>query len=213
MDTQDNVSIRQDGSLLIFSELPLVSYNIPSVIPFIFNNSPFVSTSKIRLKIHGFTIIELMITLIIAGILVTLAAPAMRNFVQEQRLIGQTNEFMGDLNLARSEAIKRASNAGVCSSSNGTSCGGTWQNGWIVFIDADNSRTWTTGDSVLRVHESITSDVAMNSSASIAVFSASGLLDSGTGTGNYTLCSSQIGKSRTINITSTGRPSMSSSTC
>ena len=201
------------ADLFIVSELPFVCQNIPSIIPFVCIYNPSVGIAKNNQGIRGFTLIELMITLVIAGILVALAGPAMRSFVQDQRLTGQANEFVGDLNYARSEAIKRASNAGVCASSDGASCGGTWQNGWIVFVDTDNSRTWTTGDSVLRVHESITSDVAINSSASIAVFSASGLLDSGTGTGDYTLCSSQLGKSRTINITSTGRPSMSSGTC
>ena len=210
MDTQNGSSIGQDESVLLFRGLPLVCHNIPLVKPTVCINIPFIKTSKQK---AGFTLVELIITLTIAGILVALAGPAMQSFILDQRLTTQANDFTADLNLARSEAIKRGNNIGVCASSTGTSCGGTWQNGWIVFIDADNSRTWTGGDSVLRVHESITSGVAMNSSTSIVAFSASGLLDSGTGAGDYTLCSSQVGKSRTINITSTGRPSTASGTC
>lgn len=197
-------------SIFISPSLPSVCQKIPFVKPSIYLNYPFV---ELRKYIAGFTLIELIVTLTIAGILIALAAPAMRTFIFNQRLTTQANELIADFNLARSEAIKRVNNTGVCASNTGTSCSGTWQNGWIVFVDADNSRTWTSGDSVLRVHESISSDVAMTGSASVVIFSASGLLDSGTGAGNYTLCSSQIGQSRTVSIATTGRPSMSSGTC
>lgn len=189
---------------------PFVCQKIPSVKPFVPYFSPFVSFHEKR---QGFTLIELIVTLTIAGILVAIAAPAMRTFMLSQRLTTQANEFIADVNFARSEAIKRTGNIGVCASSSGTNCSGAWQNGWVVFADADNSRTWTSGDSVLRVHESIASGVAMNGSATVVVFNAAGLLDNGTGAGDYTLCSSQIGQSRTVGIATTGRPTLSSGTC
>ena len=210
MDIQDNNHTRQNDLSLFFHKLPLVCHKIPFIKPIVCLNIPLVEINK---DSAGFTLVELIITLTIAGILAALAAPAMRTFIFSQRLTTQANELVADFNLARSEAIKRSGNTGVCSSSNGTSCGGTWQNGWIVFIDADNSRTWTGGDSVLRIHEAISNDVVVSSSASIVVFNVSGLLDSGTGAGDYTLCGSQIGQSRTIGIATTGRPSMSSGTC
>lgn len=210
MDRQGNIATHQDDVSLFSRKLPLVCHNIPLVRPLICFNIPFININRFK---AGFTLVELIITLTIAGILAALAAPAMRTFIFSQRLTTQANELVADFNLARSEAIKRSGNTGVCSSSSGTSCGGTWQNGWIVFVDADNSRTWTSGDSVLRAHEAISSDVAVNGSASIVVFNVSGLLDIGTGAGDYTLCSSQIGQSRTIGIATTGRPSMSSGTC
>lgn len=189
---------------------PFICLNIPFVKPPVCHNYPFVIRDR---KVTGFTLIELIVTLTIAGILIALAAPAMRTFMLSQRLTTQANEFIADVNFARSEAIKRTGNIGVCASSSGADCSGTWQNGWVVFRDADNSRTWTSGDSVLRVHESIASGVTMNGSATVVVFNAAGLLDSGTGAGDYTLCSSQIGQSRTVGIATTGRPTLSSGTC
>lgn len=195
---------------LFFLVTPFICQKIPSVKPLIPKNKPSVRKNYYS---AGFTLIELIVTLTIAGILIGFAGPSMRSFVFSQRLSSQTNELVADFNFARSEAIKRANNVAVCTSSNGTSCSGNWQNGWITFVDADNSRTWTSGDSIVRIHESMPTGVAVNSSASIVVFDASGLLANGTGAGDYILCSSQTGKSRTINITSTGRYSTGSGTC
>ncbi len=204
-----HLGVESNGQIFISRTLPLVCQNIPSVIPLIGRNKPFV----INRHIVGLTFIELIIALTIAGILLAIAIPNFRTFLSNQRLTTQANELIADFNLARSEAIKRTMNVGICASTTGTNCSGAWQNGWIVFVDADNSRSWTSGDTVLRIHEPITSDTAITGSSSIAVFSSSGLLDSGTGAGNYTLCNSQAGQSRTVGIATTGRSSMSSGTC
>lgn len=207
---QLRLDVVKKNRTFIWQSFPFVCRKIPSVKPSVCHIYPLVEQYKSR---NGFTLIELIVTLTIAGILIAIAAPAMRTFILSQRLTTQANGLIADFNLARSEAIKRANKTGVCVSNTGTNCSGTWQNGWIVFVDSDNSRTWTSGDSVLRVHESIPSGVTITSSASIVVFNASGLLDSGTGAGDYTLCSSQIGQSRTVGIATTGRASMSAGTC
>lgn len=195
---------------LYFSVLPFICKKIPFIKPFICFFKPIVRPYENN---NGFTLIELIITLTIAGVMLALAGPAMRTFILSQRLTTQANDFIADINFARSEAIKRSGNIGVCASSSGSDCSGTWGNGWVVFRDADNSRTWTSGDALLRVHESITGGIAVNSSATIVVFNNAGLLDNGAGAGDYTFCSSQLGQSRKIGITTTGRPALSSGTC
>jgi type IV fimbrial biogenesis protein FimT len=88
---------------------------------------------------HGFTLIELMVTLTVAGILFGVAIPAFNSFVQNDRDTGQANSLVGSLSYARSEAVKRASPNGVtvCPSVNGLACdAGPWTEGWIVtYID------------------------------------------------------------------------------
>jgi type IV fimbrial biogenesis protein FimT len=85
---------------------------------------------------RGFTFIELLVTISVAAVLVSIAVPAMSNFVKNDRDIGQVNSLVASLNYARSEAIKRVSPTGiiVCPSADGATCsGGTaWAGGWIV---------------------------------------------------------------------------------
>ncbi|WP_310446603.1 GspH/FimT family pseudopilin [Thiobacillus sp.] len=87
----------------------------------------------------GFTLIELIITLAIAGILLAIAVPNFISFVQNSRLTNQANDFVTALNYARSEAIKRGVRTTVCSRATDDSCAGstTWDAGWLVFVDCD----------------------------------------------------------------------------
>ncbi|MHB0975085.1 MAG: GspH/FimT family pseudopilin [Thiobacillus sp.] len=81
---------------------------------------------------RGFTLIELLVTLAVAAILLTVAVPNFQMFVVNNRMASQANDIITALNMARSEAVKRAANVKVCASSDGASCTGTWAQGWIV---------------------------------------------------------------------------------
>ena len=84
----------------------------------------------------GFTVIELMITVAVIAVLATIAAPSLRDLVKNARMTSLANDFMTDLNIARSEAVKRGVRTAMCTSNNGTNCTGTpWNQGWIIFTD------------------------------------------------------------------------------
>lgn len=84
-------------------------------------------------KQSGFTIVELVIVITIMAILVAIAIPSFQQLMMTNRLASATNDLMGSLNLARSEAIRRGAwvNVGVT--------GASWKDGWRVFIDVDRN--------------------------------------------------------------------------
>jgi len=97
-----------------------------------------VTTGNMK-KQRGFTLVELMMTLVIASIVMTLAVPSMRDLIQNNRITGQVNEMVTAFNLARMEAIRRGSPVSVCASTDQASCSGAnnWATGWIVFTDTN----------------------------------------------------------------------------
>lgn len=63
----------------------------------------------------GFTLAELMVTVAVASILVTIAVPSFRGLTISNSLTAAANDVVGALNLARMEAIKRNASTQLCS--------------------------------------------------------------------------------------------------
>jgi len=105
-------------------------------------------------RLHGFTLVELMVALAILAILLAIAAPSYRDFVVDSRMRGEANEFLTGLNFTRSEAVKRNATVSICSKGSGDGCAnsGSWKLGWIVFVDLDGDGKVESGDTILRVH-------------------------------------------------------------
>lgn len=86
---------------------------------------------------RGFTLPELMITLVILGILVSVGVPTFLEATLSSRLGSVANNLVLSVHLARSEAIKRNVTVRLCPSTNGTSCAAqsAFEGGWIVLAD------------------------------------------------------------------------------
>lgn len=81
-----------------------------------------------------------MMAVAILAILMGIAAPAFRETLLNARMTGRANDLMADLNLARSEAVKRNVTSYMCTSNDGTNCtASAWREGWIVFADANQN--------------------------------------------------------------------------
>lgn len=127
------------------------------------------------------TLIELLVTLAVLGILLTIGVPAMQSFTIKNRLAAINNDLMAALMLTRSEAVKRGKTVTLCSSSTGNSCGGTWSDGWIVYVGTDTANP-------LRVQAALPATYTVNSGSGIAgavAYNNQGVASSG---GTFVVC-------------------------
>ncbi|MES9989962.1 MAG: GspH/FimT family pseudopilin [Candidatus Thiodiazotropha endolucinida] len=78
-------------------------------------------------KNQGFTLIEMMITVVIAAILLTVGIPSFFNMIERNSVSSTSNELVSALLYARSEAVRQEGNAIFTPAANG----------WTVGIDTD----------------------------------------------------------------------------
>jgi type IV fimbrial biogenesis protein FimT len=109
----------------------------------------------------GFSMTELMVVTAIVAILLGIGVPSYRYVTNSYRMSAEVNGLLGDLQYARSEAIKEGQTVTVCVSTNGTQCTGgiAWAGGWIVFSDVNGNATVGAGDVVLRVQGAFAGNV------------------------------------------------------
>ena len=99
----------------------------------------------------GFTLIELMTTIGIGAVLVSMAVPGMQSVAMNSKQRSGVNEIVAAMHLARNTAITTNSRVTLCSSDNGTSCGSVgWAEGWIVFTDLDSDQVVDNNESIIR---------------------------------------------------------------
>jgi type IV fimbrial biogenesis protein FimT len=147
-----------------------------------------------RAGARGFTLIELMFTVALAVILTALAAPSVQKLLKTNRVQTEASAFVGDLMLARTEAVKRGQNVSACVSSDGANCltTNTWQSGWIVFADPTAACSATTSTTpAIRVRKAFAGSdtmVASVSSTACITFNREGFTSNlGTSTVTFTL--------------------------
>ena len=113
---------------------------------------------------NGFTLYELLITMLIVGVVLTFGVPNMLAFNQNGRMTSTANDLHASFHLARSESGRAKTNITICASDNAldadANCGGTWDQGYIVFVDNDGdiNRSGAT-ETVLRAHGAVADGV------------------------------------------------------
>ncbi len=168
-----------------------------------------------RKSLPGFTLVELMVTLAVASILVGIATPSFQTMISNSRLTGATNELIGALSFARSEAVKRGIQVTILRKDSNSA---VWESGWDIFVDADGDNTFIPDvatqclpnqDCLLRSHEALPAGYTLrtgNSYDDRATYLPNGL--SWTPIGDtFTLCdgSHDDNQSRRIVISPMGR--------
>jgi type IV fimbrial biogenesis protein FimT len=119
----------------------------------------------------GFTLIELLMTIAIAAILMGIAIPSFRYITNANRIASELNGLLGDLQLARAEAIKEGRTITVCQSNDTATCTNStsWQGGWIVFSDPTNLGVVDAGESYIRKQTAFSGSDTFVSSNNVSV--------------------------------------------
>lgn len=151
-------------------------------------------------KDFGYTLIELMAMLVVISLLLTVGVPMMNTFFDSNRMVSNSNEIVGALHVARSEAIKQQSRISMCQSNDTTSCTGSgqWEDGWIVFQDPNGNVTVDGGERIIRLNAgadgpqvTVRSNDVNNQIVSSVTFTSRGLpkaLNGGSQSGTFRIC-------------------------
>ena len=111
---------------------------------------------KLRKKQAGVSLIELMGTVSIVAVVNAVAIPTFSDTIQRNEIRSHAERVVSTLTLARSEAVKRNQPVSICRSSDGETCDGAWNDGWIVFSNLDGDNSLDSGvDEVIRVYEGL----------------------------------------------------------
>ena len=149
-------------------------------------------------KTTGFTLIEMLVTITVAAILLSIGIPSFLAMLATNRLATATNEFTTSMSIARSDAIKRRTNV-VITATDGSNAGNEWGPGWSVTVSG--------GGPTLKVVDAFPGTITLDSAAGATSFTYSG--DGMVNTPqNLYLCDAPGDPKRWIEVTTTGRVSI-----
>jgi len=135
----------------------------------------------------GFTLYEVLTTMLIVGIVLSYGIPNFQSFRQNSRMTAAANDLHSSFHLARSEASRAKVPITICASADSMAelptCGGGLTAGWIVFQDTNGDIIVDEGEPVLRRFPAIENDIVVNTDGPDDYFSFAA---TGLGRGNIT---------------------------
>lgn len=162
-----------------------------------------------RPKHHGFTVIELLIVVAIAGLLVGLAMSLYGNAVSAGHAAAAKGALAESVNLAFLQSSLRSQYVVLCASTDGEACDGglDWSAGWIAFVDTDHDRERGNGEPLLRAYAPLQHGVRLRTSTGRTriVFQPFGGVNAGTNV-TFTFCDERgAAKASTLVLANSGR--------
>jgi type IV fimbrial biogenesis protein FimT len=163
-------------------------------------------------RMRGYSLYEALVTTAVAGT-ITAGVIGLQPLLLDARLRSHVNLLFTDLVFARSEAVKRGQRVALCRSADGTACSDTarWQDGWVVFVDTNESNRREGGEDLLRVQTALPAGLTLRYGESGTItalaYTAAGNM---TRDGTFTFCDPRgPSKARAIIIQWTGRARIS----
>ncbi len=155
-------------------------------------NLPAVpAPSLARPRAGGFTLIEMMVTVAVAGLAIGLGAPSFLRAIARHAIQAQAEELQDAVRVGRNEAMKRSGPVILCrtdvaSPGHCAGAGGNWQT-WILFADVTRVGAFAAGDPILRDHSEASSRMTVSSETASVRFEATGIAHADTGNAVFVL--------------------------
>lgn len=157
---------------------------------------------------RGFTLIELMLTLSISVILLSVSLPSMGSLLSSTGSRGARQDLWTALNVARAGAVTGNRRNVICPSTDRSTCTGglRWDAGWIVFIDSNENNLRDGDDKLVSVGNPVPAGVVITSTVGRDKV---GFRSDGSSAGNnvtLTLCDRRgISKASSLVVSNPGR--------
>ncbi len=163
-----------------------------------------------RLRQAGYSLYDLIITSAVACLL-GVSAIGMTGTVQDARMTAGVNQLMAELNLARSEAIKRRTAVSLCRSGDGETCSdkSEWQDGWIIFADLNENHQVDGDENIIRIQQDLLENMKLRYGGEKASYTYLTYYPAGYARPNatFTFCDGRGSKNaKAVIINSVGRP-------
>lgn len=162
----------------------------------------------------GFTLLEALVVLALLGVLLALAAPDLSHLHRSHQMQSQAEQLQASLMLSRSEAVRRQQRVTLCVREGVHDCAtqGSWAQGWVVFVDANDNAVRDQHETVLLVQAALPAFMTLKGNATVdryVSFGPDGRSQNITGAfqaGTLTLCGSGQAHIWRMVINAVGKP-------
>lgn len=185
----------------------MITISYPKSSNIVYLKSTNIGVNNVKQQ-KGVTLVELMITVSIVAIILTLVGPSIQSILINNSIVAEINETSSLIQYARHHAIDEQAEVVVCPSKDYSVCSNDWNDPKIVFIDKDDNAIRAVTEELLVTSGSSSLTSLMTNTTDIIKFT-------GTGEANETteiLLCHKDGKSeyaRSLSVTLQGRVKMS----
>lgn len=123
---------------------------------------------------HGLTLLELMLTMSILAIAVTLVVPSAQSLFQQQRIIATVNTMSASLQLAKEHAVTQFSDVTLCPTIDYVTCQNDWSQAKMIFVDVNDNNERENDETIIHSLPEAPFGVDITSSNNTITFYMSG---------------------------------------
>lgn len=159
----------------------------------------------------GLTLVELLITIAVAAIIITVGVPSMTSLYEASRAEAGIQTLQSSITFARSQAVSYGGRVTVCPLESGA-CTTNWKKGFTIFLDRNNPQGSLNGDdTIIKVVEGFNDKDFVSFGASFISFTADGLVSGTSGQFAYCPTTKTNEASQAFNVSPSGNLRMETS--